>query len=199
MLVGRISVISPLNNPIRIVILIVGFSYHLMVRWRKIANNEKLSSLLTRDKNRFLEFVTLCGLAGERKTSDILLQSKYGVLLLKNIIHFEDDLTRLYQLELSPSRGLLMKLFLTTPELYLRIISSTEGFISLAKQLPDYREHLFALLASDKRLQGLVNQEKINKFREDGCCEAQRGFRLSWSYVVGNLITRVKKIYLLRW
>lgn len=81
--------------------------------------------------------------------------------MLKRLIHFESDLLALYKVLPDESKPLLMQLFLQTPELYNRVISTTDGFISLTKELPEYRDALHELLTQDERLQGLVNMKKL--------------------------------------
>ncbi|MHB1948276.1 MAG: hypothetical protein ACYCQI_09210 [Gammaproteobacteria bacterium] len=142
---------------------------------KNIADDVDIATVLTEDTQKFLTLIenlkkeiTYFFKAPIHPIIEILLTGKCGILILKRLIHFESDLLALYKTLPDENKPLLMKIFLQTPELYNRLISSTDGFISLTKMLPEYRDALFDLLKHDEHLQQLVNMEELgltNSFR----------------------------------
>lgn len=120
---------------------------------------------LTHDKREFCNYIKAMSKtpvtyrAPQKNLSALVFESKYCADVLKNVIHFEDDLINLHNALMANEQALLMDRFLSTSSLYMRLISSTEGFASLMDKLPQYKTKMLDLLETDSRLKQLVKMQ----------------------------------------
>lgn len=129
--------------------------------------NPDFVAYLTQDKEQFYSYImkmnntTVACRHPRTNLTALVFDSKYCADILKNVIHFEEDLINLHNVLMPNEQALLMDRFLSTPALYIRLISTRERFASLMDKLPQYKTKMLALLNTDSRLKDLVHIEKM--------------------------------------